>query len=208
VLVHAFPDATVPVIQLSIDANKELEEHVDLGARLAPLRERGVLIIGSGNVVHNLGGLDPRRPDEGFDWSQAFDDAAERLMTTDPGAIPSLRGHDAFSAAVPTPDHFLPLLYIAGLAAAAGTTANTFVKGYALGSLSMTSYTVGAWFSRQRLCVWQISARADRGWPAGSCRRSVHRLCSRSRWERARRRARCPRPRSGCRQSHSGIWVS
>jgi len=110
VLVHAFPDATVPVIQLSIDANKELEEHVDLGARLAPLRERGVLIIGSGNVVHNLGGLDPRRPDEGFEWSHAFDDAAERLTTTDPGAIPSLRGHDAFSAAVPTPDHFLPLL--------------------------------------------------------------------------------------------------
>lgn len=144
VLVHAFPNATVPVIQLSIDANKDLDEHLELGARLAPLRERGVLILGSGNVVHNLGRLDPRLPDGGFDWSHEFDDEAERLMTTDPGAITSLRGHEAFSAAVPTPDHFLPLLYIAGLAAAAGTTADTFVKGYALGSLSMTSYTVGA----------------------------------------------------------------
>jgi 4,5-DOPA dioxygenase extradiol len=144
VLVHAFPDATVPVIQLSIDANKPLEDHVDLGARLAPLRDRGVLIVGSGNVVHNLGRIDPRLPDDGFDWSREFDDEAERLMTTDPASIAVLREHDAYMHAVPTPDHLLPLLYVAGLAAAAGTPAEVLVKGYAFGSLSMTAYTLQA----------------------------------------------------------------
>ena len=144
VLVHAFPDAAIPVVQLSIDATKELEEHLDLGARLAPLRERGVLILGSGNVVHNLGRIDFGLADEGFEWSHAFDDEAERLMTTEPGSITTLREHEAFRLAVPTSDHFVPLLYIAGLAAAAGTTAEAFAKGYVGGSLSMTSYTVGA----------------------------------------------------------------
>ena len=142
VLVHAFPDPTIPVVQLSIDATKNLEEHVALGAQLAPLRERGVLIVGSGNVVHNLARIDFGLRDEGFQWNHSFDDEAERLMTTDPGSVTLLRHHDAFQAAVPTPDHFVPLLYIAGLAAAAGTTAATFTKGYVGGSLSMTSYRV------------------------------------------------------------------
>jgi len=143
VLVHAFPDASVPVLQLSIDATKPLADHVALGARLAPLRERDVLILGSGNIVHNLGRLDPGRPEEGFPSSVAFDDEAERLMTTDPASIASLGEHPAYSAAVPTPEHLLPLMYIAGLAAAAGTPADLLVKGYAFGSLSMTSYIVG-----------------------------------------------------------------
>jgi 4,5-DOPA dioxygenase extradiol len=143
VLAHLHPHADVPVLQLALDATKSLEEHVALGAQLAPLRDRGVLIVGSGNVVHHLGRLDGSLPDAGFDWAVAFDDEAERLMTSAPGSIASLRDHDAYTSAVPTPDHFLPLLYLAGLADAAGTTATMIEKGYLLGSLSMTSYRVG-----------------------------------------------------------------
>jgi aromatic ring-opening dioxygenase catalytic subunit (LigB family) len=69
VLVHAFPDASIPVVQLSINADKPLDYHSDLGAKLAPLRERGVLVIASGNVVHNLRGMDWRLGDHGYDWA-------------------------------------------------------------------------------------------------------------------------------------------
>lgn len=143
VLTHMFPDADVPVIQLSIDATKSFDEHLDLGAKLAPLRESGVLVVGSGNVVHNLGGMDPRRRDEGFDWAQRFDEAARATMTGSPDALPGIVGSRDFDAAVPTPDHFIPLLYLAGLGAASGGGADVLVDGYAYGSLSMTAYTLG-----------------------------------------------------------------
>ncbi len=143
VLVHAFPDADIPVIQLSIDASKPLEYHVALGAALAPLRDQGVLVVGSGNVVHNLPGIQWSMGEEGFDWAHRFDDAARELMTTAPEDIATLGSHPDFANAVPTPDHFLPLLYIAGLAAAAGKPADVLLDGYAYGSLSMTAYTVG-----------------------------------------------------------------
>ncbi len=143
VLRHAFPEADVPVVQLSVNALEDTDHHLQLGAALAPLREDGVLVLGSGNVVHNLRGVSRAVSDAGFDWAQRFDEAARELMLGDPTAVARLDGHRDFDLAVPTPDHFLPLLYVAGLAGAAGTTAEVLVDGYAYGSLSMTSYTIG-----------------------------------------------------------------
>jgi 4,5-DOPA dioxygenase extradiol len=142
VLAHVFPDADVPVIQLSINGTKDFAYHLDIGARLAPLRERGILIIGSGNIVHNLGRIDPSMRDGAFDWAVRFDEAAREIMTTRPAEILSLQQHPDFERAVPTPDHFIPLLYVAGLAQAAGSKPKILVDGYALGSISMTSYTL------------------------------------------------------------------
>lgn len=144
VLVHAFPDASIPVVQLSIDADKSFDYHLALGAQLAPLRERGVLIVGSGNVVHNLRAIDWSHPDAAFDWNRRFDDAARTLMAESPERVPSLQGHPDFPLAAPTPDHFIPLLHLAGLAAAAGRPAATLIDGYAMGSLSMVAYTLDA----------------------------------------------------------------
>lgn len=143
VLVHAFPDATVPVVQLAINADKPLEYHLELGAKLATLRERGVLILGSGNIVHNLAAMNPVLGDKSFDWAQRFDDQARTQLLTDPAGAVRLREHHDYAAAVPTPDHFLPMLYFAGLAAENGHGVEVLADGCAYGSLSMTSYTVG-----------------------------------------------------------------
>jgi len=144
VLVHAFPQAQIPVVQLSIDVRKSFEEHLTLAARLAPLRERGVLILGSGNIVHNLRALRWNAPEFGFDWAYRFDDAARAVLIDRCSDIASLVEHPDFELAVPTPDHFIPLLYFAGLASAADRPVRALVTGCALGSISMTSYTLGA----------------------------------------------------------------
>jgi 4,5-DOPA dioxygenase extradiol len=144
VLLHAFPDASVPVVQLSINADKPLDYHLQLGAKLAPLRRRGVLIVTSGTVVHNLGGMDWQLADGGYDWAQRFDEDAKDRMLTDPTELATLDGHRDFAHAVPTPDHFIPALYLAGLAGAAQhPDTRVLVDGYAYGSLSMTAYTLG-----------------------------------------------------------------
>jgi 4,5-DOPA dioxygenase extradiol len=143
VLTHAFPDADIPVVQLSINADKGFDYHLELGAKLAPLRDAGVLILGSGNVVHNLGGVRFDMPETGFDWARRFDSDATATMLDDPLNAARLDGHRDFRHAVPTPDHFLPLLYLAGLAGAGRQGADVLIDGCAYGSLSMTAYTLG-----------------------------------------------------------------
>ena len=117
VLVHMFPHADIPVLQLSFNALEPFAYHVELGRRLAPLRARGVLILASGNVVHNLRRVQWNEPDGAFDWTRRFDDAAKAIMTGDPGHAAQLEQHPDYALAAPTPEHFLPLLYVAGLAA-------------------------------------------------------------------------------------------
>ena len=143
VLAHLFPAADVPVVQLSINALKPAEYHLELGANLAPLRERGVLILSSGNVVHNLRRVQWDKPDWGDDWAQRFDDHVCQLMAERPGHLIGASDHPDYALAVPTPDHFLPLLYTAGLAAQDEGNAKAWLRGYAMGSLSMTAYGVG-----------------------------------------------------------------
>jgi 4,5-DOPA dioxygenase extradiol len=144
VLVHMFPAADIPVLQLSINSIEPLEYHVDLGARLAPLRERGVLVLGSGNVVHNLRRLDWGTPDGAFDWARRFGEDVTDLFGTRPGDLAELERHPDYRAAVPILDHFAPALYLAGLARAAGEVVRPFAEGYAFGGLSMTCYALGA----------------------------------------------------------------
>jgi 4,5-DOPA dioxygenase extradiol len=144
VLKHMFPDADVPVVQLSINAAEPFEYHVELGARLAPLRAEGVVVLGSGNVVHNLRRIDWNQPDGGFDWTHRFDEAATSQLRNAPGDIAKLAEHPDFALSVPTPDHFIPLLYLAGLAAAGDQPVEVLVDGFAYGSLSMTCHTIGA----------------------------------------------------------------
>lgn len=141
VLAHLFPDADVPVVQLSINSLKDMDYHLDLGAKLAPLRDQGIMIVSSGNVVHNLREIDWKNPDGGEAWAQRFDDAAEAIMHESPSNLLKLGEHADYARAVPTPDHYIPLLYTAGLAGDEG--AQTLIKGYSMGSLSMTCYGVG-----------------------------------------------------------------
>lgn len=140
VLAHLFPQADIPVAQLSINALRPMEYHVELGAALAAMRRRGVLILGSGNIVHNLGKLRWNDADGGEPWARRFDEAARAQLAEAPGDILKLMEHPDYAMAVPTPDHFIPMLYLAGLAAAHGATPEMLIEGYAMGSLSMTSY--------------------------------------------------------------------
>lgn len=144
VLAHIYPKADVPVVQLSINALRPLDYHLELAARLAPLRDRGIMILGSGNVVHNLARVQWDRRDYAFDWAERFDDAVVEQLTRSPADIMKVAEHPDYPLAVPTPDHFIPLLYLAGLAAAEGAPLDALVRGYAMGSISMTCYGLGA----------------------------------------------------------------
>jgi 4,5-DOPA dioxygenase extradiol len=144
VLAHVYPEADIPVVQLSINALEPLEYHLDLGRRLAPLRDRGVLVVASGNLVHNLREVAWETPTEGFDWARRFDDDLRGLITSAPGDLLGLAEHRDYDLAVPTPDHFIPLLHLAALAEVGGEEPQVLVEGFTYGSISMTSYTVGA----------------------------------------------------------------
>jgi 4,5-DOPA dioxygenase extradiol len=116
---------------------------MELARRLAPLREEGVLILASGNIVHNLGRIDWSATDTGFDWAHRFDDAVADQLGRDPANVLDVVNHPDYKLAVPTPEHFVPLLYIAALASNEEPM-RTVLRGYALGSISMSCYSVGA----------------------------------------------------------------
>jgi 4,5-DOPA dioxygenase extradiol len=143
VLVHIVPEANIPVVQLSVNGFEGYDDHFELGVRLAPLRKEGILILGSGNVVHNLGLIDLGAGEGAFDWAVRFNETCTASMVEDPQRTGALVDHPDYGLAAPTPDHFLPLAPVAGLAAAAGTPAHVLVDGYVGGSLSMTSFRVG-----------------------------------------------------------------
>jgi len=143
VLCHMFPNADVPVVQLSIDATKPAHYHLEVGRALAPLRDEGVLIIGSGNIVHNLSIMRWDMPGLGDDWAQRFDTETRRVLTsTSPGQIIDLLEHPDARLAVPTPEHFFPVVYIAGLAEAAQSSLDVLIEGYEFGSTSMTAVSL------------------------------------------------------------------
>ncbi|MFN2461369.1 MAG: 4,5-DOPA dioxygenase extradiol [Candidatus Velthaea sp.] len=145
VLVHAFPNADVPVVQLSIDMTKPPAAHFDLAARLAPLRDEGVLIAGSGNVVHNLelirwsagSGAEP------YDWATRFNTAIREVLESgDRSALLGYQRHPDAALAAPDPDHFFPLLYVMAQQRA-GEAVDIAVDGIELGSVGMLSAVVG-----------------------------------------------------------------
>lgn len=146
VLCHIFPDADVPVVQLSIDETHPGPFHYELGRRLAPLRDEGILIVGSGNLVHNLHTYAwGRHPVEPFDWALRFEEKARSLMLAGdhaPLAGWESLGRDA-TLSIPTPDHYLPLLYILG-ATHPGEPVTFPAEGVDGGSVSMLTVRVGS----------------------------------------------------------------
>ena len=145
VLCHVFPGADVPVVQLSIDETKPAAWHYELAKRLTPLRDENVLIVGSGNMIHNLHAYAWGANDvEPFDWAVRFESRARELMfgrVHDPLIRYETMGKDALLSA-PTPDHYLPLLYV--LAQQLEDDIVSFpVEGFDGGSISMTSVRVG-----------------------------------------------------------------
>ena len=139
VLCHVFPNADVPIVQLSIDENQPPQFHFDLGRRLRPLRDEGILICGSGNLVHNLHTYAwGRHKLEPYDWAVSFEATARELMQKgdfEPLINYDTLGRDALLS-IPTPDHYLPLLYVLG-AARANDTISFPVEGVDGGSISM-----------------------------------------------------------------------
>ena len=135
-----YPKADIPVYQMSISINAEPRAIYEIGKRLKLLRESNVLIMGSGNIVHNLGILD-YGSQGGYDWAYRFDDLiTEKIRKRDVESILNYMALDSKARlAVPTPDHFYPLLYVLGAANDPGS-AEIYNKGCVMGSISMTSY--------------------------------------------------------------------
>lgn len=146
VIKHMYPDANVPVIQLSLDRTQGASFHYELAGELAGLREKGVLIVGSGNMVHNLGMMDWSQLNEpyGFDWALEANEKMNRYMLE--GNHQALINFDkqgqAFDLSIPTPEHFLPLLYTLALQGEKEEI-HLFNDQPIGGSISMTSVKIG-----------------------------------------------------------------
>ena len=145
VLRHMYPGADVPVVQLSIDETQPASFHHAIGERIAPLREEGILIVGSGNLVHNMHTYAWGAHDlEAYDWARIFEERARQLLSAAEHA-PLINyeklGREAMLS-VPTPDHYLPLLYVIG-AQISNDEVSYPVQGVEGGSISMLSVQVG-----------------------------------------------------------------
>ncbi|RYZ20652.1 MAG: 4,5-DOPA dioxygenase extradiol [Chitinophagaceae bacterium] len=151
IIKHLYPDARIPVLQLSIDATKGPAYHYELAKELAALRRKGVLILGSGNMVHNLrmlhlsGGMDSINTEYGYDWAHELNTRfKDKIATGDHAPLIHYESlHDAARLAIPTPEHYLPLLYILGLQEK-NDVPTFFNDKLVAGSLSMTSVMLGA----------------------------------------------------------------
>jgi 4,5-DOPA dioxygenase extradiol len=145
VLRHVYPDADVPVVQLSIDETQPASFHFEIGRKLAPLREERVLIVGSGNLVHNLHTYAwGRHMPDPYDWAVRFETEAKQMMRA--GEYKPLIDYEKLGReamlSIPTPDHYLPLLYV--IATRQQGELITFpVEGVDGGSISMLSVQVG-----------------------------------------------------------------
>jgi len=145
VLTHVYPAADIPIVQLSIDETRPPAFHYEIGRRLAPLREEGVLIVGSGNLVHNLHAYAwGRHMPDPYDWAVRFESEARGLMLA--GDVTPLVDYESLGRdarlAIPTPDHYLPLLYVIG-ARQQGEAITFPVEGVDGGSISMLAVEVG-----------------------------------------------------------------
>lgn len=145
VLKHVYPQADVPIVQLSIDETQPAEWHFDIARRLAILRDEGVLIVGSGNLVHNLHTYAwGREAVEPYDWALRFEQQAREMLVAEeyrPLIDYERLGRDAMLS-IPTPDHYLPLLYVLGTRQK-GEPASFPVEGVDGGSVSMLSVRIG-----------------------------------------------------------------
>jgi 4,5-DOPA dioxygenase extradiol len=145
VLCHLFPDAGVPVVQLSINETEPPQFHYEIARRLAPLRDEGVLILGSGNIIHNLHTYAwGRHGVEPFDWAVRFEQQArECLIQGDDAPLIDYEklGRDAMLS-IPTPEHYLPLLYVVAVRRD-GDQISFPVEGVDGGSVSMLTVQIG-----------------------------------------------------------------
>ena len=145
VLIHLFPDADIPVIQLCINTKLSMREHFELGKALGTLRDEGVMIVGSGNVTHNLAEAVLGDKDASVDaWAKEFDEfVKDALITRDFDALIDFEKRERYARrAHPTIEHFIPLLYIAG-ASASDETSRFVYEGIEHGNLSMRSWITG-----------------------------------------------------------------
>ncbi len=144
VLVHVYPKADIPVVQLSIDAAQPPEFHYEMGRRLKPLREEGVLVMGSGDVVHNLGVIRWGANTRPYDWATRFNDHVRAQLVA--GEHAPLINYEALGAdarqSVPTPEHYLPLLYVLGTQHE-DESVSFATDGIELGSISMLTCVIG-----------------------------------------------------------------
>lgn len=140
VLTHLYPGADIPVLQVSVDRSADTKTQFALGKALGALRREGVMVLGSGNVVHNLGCVDWQNPG-GYPWADSFDAyIRDAVVARDfSRAVDYRKAGDAARLAVPTMDHFAPLLYALG-AADEHDTLTVFNDARTMGSLSMTGY--------------------------------------------------------------------